>query len=76
MSRVAVLTVADTTSPGLALKEYEAAARALKIPLQSLKVRGPNPDLESAFRDAAKGRVECAHNGYESVAHASRKNDR
>jgi putative tryptophan/tyrosine transport system substrate-binding protein len=56
MSRVAVLTVADTTSPGLALKEYEAAARALKIPLQSLKVHGPNPDLESAFRDAAKGR--------------------
>ena len=56
MSRVAVLTVADTTSPGLALKEYEAAARALKILLQSLKVRGPNPDLESAFRDAAKGR--------------------
>jgi putative tryptophan/tyrosine transport system substrate-binding protein len=57
MSRVAVLTVADTTSPGLALKEYEAAARALKIPLRSLEVHGPNPDLEGAFRDAAKGRV-------------------
>jgi putative ABC transport system substrate-binding protein len=44
MSRVAVLTVADTTSPGLALKEYEAAARTLKIPLRSLEVHGPNPD--------------------------------
>src|SRR5262245_15605700 len=50
MSRVGVLTVADATSPGLALKEYEAAARALKIPLRSLKVHGPNPDLEGAFR--------------------------
>jgi putative ABC transport system substrate-binding protein len=60
MSRVAVLTVADTTSAGLALKEYEAAARALKIPIQALQViRGPNPDLEGAFREAAKGRVSA-----------------
>ena len=29
----------------------------LKIQLQSLKVRGPNPDLEGAFQAAAKGRV-------------------
>jgi putative tryptophan/tyrosine transport system substrate-binding protein len=59
MSRVGVLTVADTTSAGLALKEYEAAARALKILLRSLEVHGPNPDLERAFRDAAKGRVNA-----------------
>ena len=38
MSRVGVLAVADPTSAGLALKEYQAAARALKIPLQSLEV--------------------------------------
>jgi putative tryptophan/tyrosine transport system substrate-binding protein len=42
-----------------ALKEHEPAARALKITLQSLEVRGPNPDLEGAFRDAAKGRVSA-----------------
>jgi putative ABC transport system substrate-binding protein len=59
MSRVGALTVADSTSPGLALKEYQAAARALKIPLQSLEVRGPKPDLEGAFRDAVKGRVSA-----------------
>jgi putative tryptophan/tyrosine transport system substrate-binding protein len=40
-----------------ALKEYEAAAHALKIQLNSLGVRGPNPDLDGAFRDAAKGHV-------------------
>jgi putative ABC transport system substrate-binding protein len=38
-------------------KDYEAAARALKIELQSLEVRGPNPDFEGAFGAATKGRV-------------------
>jgi len=55
MPRVGVLWDGD----GVALKEYEAAARALKIPLQSLEVRGPNPDLEGAFQTAAKGRVSA-----------------
>jgi ABC-type uncharacterized transport system substrate-binding protein len=53
ISRVGVLLDTDST----ALKDYDSAARALKIPLQSLEVRGPNPDLEGAFRDAVKGRV-------------------
>ena len=60
ISRVGVLTVAGPPPTGVstALEEYEAAARALKIPIQSLQVvRGPNPDLESAFREAVKGRV-------------------
>ena len=59
ISRVGALTVADSTSPGLALKEYQAAARALKIPLQPLEVRGPKPDLEGAFREAVRGRVNA-----------------
>ena len=62
ISRVGVLTVAGPPPTGLstALKEYEAAARALKIPMQSLQVvRGPNPDLEGAFREAVKGRVNA-----------------
>ena len=57
ISRVGVLAVAGPTVPGNALKEYEAAGRALKIPIQSLLVRSPNPDIEGAFREAAKGRV-------------------
>jgi putative tryptophan/tyrosine transport system substrate-binding protein len=60
ISRVGVLW--DTSSaPELAtaFKDYETAARALKIPIQSLKVRSSNPDLEGAFRDAAKGRVSA-----------------
>jgi putative ABC transport system substrate-binding protein len=52
----------DTSNvPGLAtaFEVYEQAARALKIPLQSLEVRGPNPDLEGAFQTAAKGRARA-----------------
>ena len=54
-SRVGVLLVA-----GFAVfREYEAAAHALKVQLQSLEVRAPNPDLEGAFRDAVKGRARA-----------------
>ena len=35
------------------------SARALKIRLQSLDVRGPNPDLEGAFLAATKGRNDA-----------------
>ena len=46
ISRVGVLGDADAPVSAIAFKEYEAAASALKIQLQSLEVRGPNPDLE------------------------------
>jgi putative ABC transport system substrate-binding protein len=54
--RVAVLRDVDSQNATLQFKEYEAAARVLKIELQSLDVRGPNPDLENAFLAATKGR--------------------
>ena len=38
---------------------YDATARALKIPLQALEVQRPNPDLEGAFETAAKERVNA-----------------
>jgi putative tryptophan/tyrosine transport system substrate-binding protein len=56
ISRVGVLW---TQGPSTNFKEYEPAAHALKIPLQSLEVRGPNPDLEGAFRQAVKGRANA-----------------
>ena len=37
------------------MKEYETAALALKIQLQSLGVRAANTDLEGAFQGAVKG---------------------
>jgi putative tryptophan/tyrosine transport system substrate-binding protein len=58
-SRVGVLW--DANAPGLKLgfKAYEDAARLLKIQLQPLEVRGPNPDLEVAFQAAVKERVNA-----------------
>jgi putative tryptophan/tyrosine transport system substrate-binding protein len=55
VSRVGVLWAVDDEGSTIGFKDYETAARALNIPFQSLGVRGPNPDLESAFVEAAKG---------------------
>jgi ABC-type uncharacterized transport system substrate-binding protein len=57
MSRVGLLWDANGEGPKISFKEYETTARALKIPLQSFEVRGPNPDLEGAFQAAAKARA-------------------
>jgi putative ABC transport system substrate-binding protein len=53
ISRVGVL-LQDSPDAGIRFKEYEAAARVLKITLQSLEVRSQNPDFEGAFQEAAK----------------------
>jgi len=55
ISRVGVF--ADRESPSL--REYERAARALNVSLESLEVNHPNPDLEALFRSAAKARVNA-----------------
>jgi putative ABC transport system substrate-binding protein len=59
ISRVGVLLDTSTPGPRIGLKEYEAAARGQKIQLQSVEVRAPNPDLEGAFREAAKKRARA-----------------
>ena len=58
ISRVGVLDDASTDIQA-SFQDFEPAARALKIQLQSLEVRGPNPDLAGAFQAAAKGRVNA-----------------
>ena len=57
ISLVGVLRHTDSPNSAIGFEEYEAAARVLKIKLQSLEVRGDNPDLEEAFQTAVKGRV-------------------
>jgi putative ABC transport system substrate-binding protein len=59
ISRVGLLSVTGPDVPGNALKRYEAAARALKIPLQPLEVSAANPDLDGAFQAATKGHVSA-----------------
>ncbi|HEY7167539.1 MAG TPA: ABC transporter substrate-binding protein [Candidatus Binatia bacterium] len=63
ISRVGILAAPGSSS----LKEYEPAARALKISLQSLEVDGPNPDLAGIFQSALKTRM----NGLITVASSS-----
>jgi putative tryptophan/tyrosine transport system substrate-binding protein len=59
LSRVGLL--GDVNEPGWVsvFPQYEAAARALKIYLQAIEVRGPDPDLEGAFQAAAQGGVRA-----------------
>jgi putative ABC transport system substrate-binding protein len=59
MSRVGVLWQADSTSGQSHFKDYQTAARALKIVLQSFEVRRQNPDFEGVFQAAAKGRMNA-----------------
>jgi putative ABC transport system substrate-binding protein len=59
MSRAGVLREADAPGSAISFKEYEAAARSLKVRLQALEVRGPEPDLEKIFQLAAKGRAQA-----------------
>ena len=53
LSKVGILSVAGFT----AVKDYEDAARGLKVPLQPLEVRVPSPDLQKVFQVAVKERV-------------------
>jgi putative ABC transport system substrate-binding protein len=61
MARAGILWDSSPSSEGskISFKEYQAAARALKIQLQSLEVRGPDPDLDGAFQSAVKGRASA-----------------
>ena len=59
LSRLAVLWDSDGPGPKVAVASYEAAAEAAGIRVQSLAIRGPQPDLESAFRAATSDRAEA-----------------
>ena len=59
LARVGILRDADDEVSAMGLKAYEAAARALKIRLHPLEVRGSNPDLQAAFKEALKARVDA-----------------
>lgn len=55
LSRIGLLLASNATE----FKDYDSAARALKIQLQPLEVRSPTPDFEGVFQAAAKGRVNA-----------------
>jgi putative tryptophan/tyrosine transport system substrate-binding protein len=57
LSRVGILLQMEVQSATVNLKEYETAARDLKVQVQPLEVRGSNLDLEGAFQTATKAHV-------------------
>jgi putative ABC transport system substrate-binding protein len=59
LSRVGTLRDADGPGAAVAFKEYEAVARAFKLELRSLEVRGPNPDFAGAFQAAKTARLDA-----------------
>ena len=59
LSRVGILWDADGPGSAVGFKEYEAAARAFKLELRSLEVRGPNPDFAGAFQVAKTARLDA-----------------
>jgi putative ABC transport system substrate-binding protein len=59
LSRVAVLWTPNDPAGTISFKEYEAAARALKIQIQSLEVRLEDPDVDEAFQTAANVRADA-----------------
>src|SRR5918995_318956 len=58
LSRLGILRSPDDET-AIGLENYQAAARALHVRLQSLDARGSDPDLEGAFREAVKGRADA-----------------
>lgn len=72
-SRVGVVWNPETPGPHQAFKEYEAAARALKMQLQPFEVRTGSTDFESVFREASKGRVNALITARNSVLDHYRK---
>jgi putative ABC transport system substrate-binding protein len=59
LSRLGVLWDRNAPGPIIGFREYETAARDLKIQLRSLDVEGPKPDLEGAFQVAVKGQLSA-----------------
>ena len=59
LQRVGILRGAGETVSDIGFQEYASAARVLKIQVQSIELHGSNPDVESAFESAVKGRVNA-----------------
>ena len=58
LSRVAVFGTSTTPGSAQAFKEVELAAGAFGVKIQSLDILSPK-DIETAFRDAVKGRADA-----------------
>ncbi len=73
ISRVIHVQDAGQRSRARTIKQYSAAARALKIELQALIVRDPKRDLEAPFQAAATSRTNALLMASSPTLYRSRK---
>jgi putative tryptophan/tyrosine transport system substrate-binding protein len=59
LSRVAVLRDAKSQNTAIGFTAYETAGQLLNVSLQSLEVRGLNPDIDAMIQSAVKGRANA-----------------
>ena len=59
ISKIGILVANDESVAHYGLKDYKAAVHTLKLQIHSLRVRTSNPDLEAAFREAVKERIDA-----------------
>jgi putative ABC transport system substrate-binding protein len=59
ISRVAILWDTDGPGPRQRFQDYLAAAKALKLNIQSLEVKGPTADFEKAMQTAKSNRAQA-----------------
>ena len=57
VSRIGVIWAAEDEGSTIAFKQYEAAARPLKLALQSIEVRGVKGNMDDAFKTAARAQL-------------------
>ncbi len=59
LSRLAIIWDEDGPGPQVAFKNYLAAAKALHINVQSVPIRGAQPDFEKLFQSARQAAAEA-----------------
>ena len=59
LSKIGILWDVDGPGPAVAFKEYNTAARAFRLELRSLEVRGPTPDLAGALQGAKNANTDA-----------------
>ena len=59
LSRVGILREGNETVAQMGFKDYESAARMLKIHVQSLQVYGSDPNIRQAFETAVKAQLHA-----------------
>jgi putative ABC transport system substrate-binding protein len=71
--QIGILFQKDSTSGLVHFREYESAARALKVELRPVEFEGPKPNFENSFRNAERSGVVALVTVTNSLVNVNRK---